>query len=71
MTSESTRFLGQPRETKPTIGLVVRPAAGIAAGAGFSRVLVTSSIVPGAENWGCEDQGNEGTREYGSESSGN
>src|SRR5580704_10931043 len=30
MTSESTRFLGQPRETKPTLGRVCAGAAGVA-----------------------------------------
>jgi hypothetical protein len=35
MTSESTRFLGQPSETKPTVG---RGAEGDVSGAVMSRV---------------------------------
>ena len=38
MTSESTRFLGQPRETKPTLGFV---------DAGASRTAVSSVVVGG------------------------
>jgi hypothetical protein len=37
MTSESTRFLGQPRETKPMVGLW-RPVEDVVSGAGVSRV---------------------------------
>ncbi len=38
MTSESTRFLGHPRETKPTLGLV---------DTGASRTAVSSVVVGG------------------------
>ena len=31
MTSESTRFLGQPRERKPTVGVVFGAASSVAA----------------------------------------
>ena len=40
MTSESTRFLGQPRETKPTLGRVCREAA-------WESETLVSSIVAG------------------------
>ncbi|HEY6579070.1 MAG TPA: hypothetical protein VIY09_07085, partial [Rhizomicrobium sp.] len=47
MTSESTRFLGQPRETKPTIGFSDGSiAAATAAGAEIWGDLLTTSIVP-------------------------
>src|ERR1700761_8039748 len=52
ITSESTRFLGQPREIKPTLGPATGSAvvpADVAAGAEISAVLLTHSIVPGVE----------------------
>src|SRR5580704_11937727 len=56
ITSESTRFLGQPSETKPTTG----PAAAAAAGDFSSFTMLTLLIVPGFEIRRAPDQRNKG-----------
>jgi len=57
MTSESTRFLGQPSETKPTVGVLARLGSGdwVSGAAPSSRVedRLTGFILAGS----CADGG--------------